>query len=713
MKLEQKFLDEINRIYDLDAQRLIIKAFNFADQKHSGQMRDSGEEYITHPYQVAKILVGMQADVTTVVSGFLHDCLEDTECSENEILNSFGGAVLNILKGMAKIELIKEARIKNIEENENLRKMFLTLSKDARVAFVKLADRLHNMQTLEFKAREKQVKIAKETLDIYVPLAERLGMNNLKHDLEDLCFRYIFPTDYVETKKYLEEYYQKSQKISDDINSKIKLMAKEAGIDVQTQHRLKSAFGVFRKWQIKGKNSVFDYIAHRIIVKDVKDCYAMLGAVHNQWKPVEGRIKDYIAKPKKNLYRSLHTTVLYPTEQGEIPFEIQIRTEEMHIYCEYGMAAHWMYKEAGSQASTTAGNSAMYNLKKDANAETEDQGEDFLQIIKTGFYSNKMFVFSPNFNVIELPEGSIPIDFAYAIHSNLGNRCVGARINGKMVQLTTKLQTGDMVEIITSTSSKGPSRDWLKIVKSREAISKIKAFFKKERREENIKIGREILEEYAKNNGYTLSKLFEDKNTLAEIQKKYHLATLEEIFIVVGYGGLTSAQVLGKFVTKIKQEARRQKKYESMSSKRTNEGVMIGGHSDLLKKFAKCCNPIPGDEIVGYVSRGKGVTVHRADCASLSILEKERIIKTDWNNNSSNEWYDASFKVIVKNSVGVLASISNKIAENKIDINYISSDSKAGEEVVISIGVKIKSREQLTEVINKIRALSDVYDVYR
>ena len=713
MQLEKGFIEQINKIYDKEGVNLILKAFNFAHEKHLNQVRDSGEEYISHPYAVAKILVNMQADVTTVVCGLLHDCLEDTETSENEILNNFGGSVLNICLNVTKTELVKEARIRNNEESENLRKMMLSLGNDARVAFVKLADRLHNMQTLEFKPREKQIKIAKETLDIYVHLAERLGMNKLKHDLEDLCFKYIFPNEYVETQQYLNEYYQKSQNISQEIADKIKSLANEYGIQVQTQSRLKSAYGVFKKWQVKGRNSVYDYIAHRIIVKEIKDCYTLLGAVHNVWKPVEGRIKDYIAKPKKNFYRSLHTTVLFPTAQGEVPFEIQIRTEEMHIYCEYGMAAHWMYKETGSVATKKQGNTAMLNLKQGQSSVKTDETQEFLEIVKAGFYSNKVFVFSPNFNVIELPQGSIPLDFAYAIHSNLGNKCVGARINGKMVQLTTKLKTGDQVEIITSSTSKGPSRDWLKIVKSKEAISKIKSFFKKERREENIKIGREILEEYARINGYTLSKLFEDKNTLAEIQKKYHLQTLEEIFICVGYGGLTSAQVLGKFVTKIKQEAKRQKKYQSTNAPKSNEGVSIGGFSDLLKKFAKCCSPIPGDEIVGYVSRGRGVTIHRKDCPSLEMLEKDRIIKTEWNNKSSNDWYDASFKVIAKNVSGVLASVSNKISENKIDISYVSTDISNTQDAILSIGVKIKSREQLTEILNKIKSIPQVYDVYR
>ncbi len=475
------------------------------------------------------------------------------------------------------------------------------------------------------------------------------------------------------------------------------------------------------KTTTKGRKNVLDVIANRIIVKEIKDCYTMLGAVHNLWKPVDGRIKDYIAQPKKNLYMSLHTTVMYPTEYGEIPFEIQIRTEEMHIYCEYGMAAHWMYKEHGSKATKTVGNSAIYNMKKSLSESTqnvlqENEADEFLQIIKTGFYENKIFVLTPNLNVVELPEGSIPLDFAYAVHTNLGNRCSGAKINDKMVPITTKLVTGDIVEILT-VASKGPSRDWIKLCKSRGAVAKIKNYFKKEKKEENIKIGKEMLEEQAKRKGYSLSKLFEDKETLAEIAFKHHLLTIEEIYAAVGYGGITVPQVLGKFITKQqklqKQERKAELAMQKVEHKTGDASVIIDGHDDLLKKVAKCCNPIPGDDIIGYVSRGRGVTIHRRNCATLLNLEPDRIVETTWNKKSLSEVYNANFKVITRNSSGVLSSISLKIADSKVDITFIKGEVSKTGDAIIHVGVRIKSRNDLMDLINKIKTIPAVYEVIR
>ena len=718
MEMEQEFITDIINVYGEENFKIIKRAFEFADEKHKNDTRDTGEPYIIHPYHVAKHLVRMRADVSSVVSGLLHDCIEDTDCSPEEIRQNFGDVVYNICLGASKIEPIKHSRRKHLEENENLRKMFLTMSKDARVAFVKLADRLHNMQTLDIKNRADQLKIAKETLDIYVPLAERLGMNELKHELEDLCFKYIFPEEYVEINAYMEDNYKKRKNHIVDIREKIKTVANEHNIDCRLQSRIKSSFGVFKKISTKGKENVFDVIAHRIIVKEIKDCYTMLGAVHNMWKPVDGRIKDYISMPKKNLYMSLHTTVLYPTEQGEIPCEIQIRTEEMHIFCEYGMAAHWMYKEHGSKATKVDGNSAILNMKKQLSASSdkilqESETDEFMQIIKAGFYANKIFVFTPTLNVVELPEGSIPLDFAYAIHTGLGNKCVGAKINDKMVPITTKLTTGDVVEVLTS-SSKGPSRDWLKICKSRGAINKIKAYFKKEKREENIKIGKDILEEQAKRKGYSLNKLLEDKETLAEISFKHHLLGLDEIFAAVGYGGITVSQVLGKFISKQQQRDKKEKKLSLVTeTQKSSDGVIIGGHDDLLKKVAKCCKPIPGDDIIGYVSRGRGVTIHRRDCQTLHNLESGRIVETTWNEKSLSEVYNASFKVIGRNASGILNQISNKISDSKIDITYINGEVTKIGDAVFNVGVKIKTRAQLMELINKIKTISNVYDVIR
>ena len=718
MQLDKSFKNQLLNLYGEEGLKKVEKALKFATEKHEGTKRASGEDYIIHPYQVAKILADLKADEVTVICGFLHDCLDDTDATEKEIKEMFGETVLKILVGVTKINDIKRAYYMHGEQIEKIRNIFLAMGSDTRVAFVKLADRLHNIQTLEYLSTEKQSKIAKETLDIYVPIAERLGMSVFKRQMEDLCFKYVYPKEEQEIKHFLEDYFKKSENLVQEINLEIKNIAKEHNIDAVVQSRRKSAYSIFNKVQKKGWKSLFDIVAHRIIVKNVQDCYLMLGAINNKWKPVEGRIKDYISHPKPNLYMSLHTTVQIESDNGLVPFEVQIRTEEMHNFCEYGVAAHWIYKEKGVKAINNKG--GIMALKNSLTKDTEEltvkeKSEQMLDEIQKEFYKDKIFVFTLDMGVIELPKNSIPLDFAYNIHSSLGNRCVGAKVNGKMVTLVTPLNTGDQVEIITSANSKGPSRDWLKLVKSKEAISKIKAYFKKEKKEENIKLGKEMLEEYAKRNGTTLLKLFEDKETLNEVFNKYNISTNEELFAIVGYGGLTSSQVLGRFIAHLKEEQRKSKAPLGASSEqKSKDSVMIGGHSDLLKKFAKCCNPIPGDDIVGYVSRGKGVTIHRSDCPALASLENDRIISTVWTSQLGDDLYDANFKIYAKNTMGVLASITNKIAENKLDITYVATDkNNKKEDVIINVGVKIKSRKQLVEILNKIKALNNVYDVYR
>lgn len=718
MEMEKVFLEQVEKIYGKDNLEIVKKAFHFADKKHAGQKRDTGEDYIIHPYACAKILVELRADIDSVVCGLLHDCIEDTNCKPEEILKAFGDTVYTICVGASKIEPIKHARRKHLEENENLRRMFLTLSKDARVAFVKLADRLHNMQTLDIKNRADQLKIAKETLDIYVPLAERLGMNSLKHTLEDLCFKYILPEEFTEITNYLNSYYKQSKKVNDQIRDILKGLADENNVDAKIQSRIKSTFGVYKKTLTKSKEKIYDIIAHRIIVKDIKNCYTMLGAVHNLWKPIDGRIKDYIANPKKNLYRSLHTTVIYPTEAGPIPVEIQIRTEEMHIFCEYGMAAHWMYKEHGSKATKVSGNSVLYNMKKSQSASSEkvlqeDETDEFMQIIKAGFYANKIFVFTPTQNVIELPDGAIPLDFAYAIHTNVGNKCTGAKVNGKIVPITTKLQTGDVVEILTN-ASKAPSRDWIKICKSSSAISKIKNYFKKEHKEENIKIGKDILDEGLKRKGYTLSKLVDEKTVIAELMSKRQYVSLDEIFAAIGYGGLSASLVVNKFVAK-QQQIKHEEKRSAIPTKpqtKNDEGILIDSHGDLLKNLAKCCNPIPGDDIIGYVSRGRGIIVHRCDCENVDNLDSSRFISARWNLSDDEEYNFMSYvDVYAKNKNNVYVEVTNAMSELGIKVLSLNSSQNKDDELVLKIGIQIKNKTQLQQAKNKLASLSLVYEV--
>ena len=473
---------------------------------------------------------------------------------------------------------------------------------------------------------------------------------------------------------------------------------------------------MFKKTQLKGRENIFDIIAHRIIVKDVKDCYAMLGAVNNLWKPLEGRIKDYIANPKKNLYKSLHTTVMYKTKKENIPFEIQIRTEDMHIFCEYGMAAHWMYKEHGSQATTMSGNSALYQKKKQLASSgkslIESETDEFLEILKTGFYPKKIFVFTPSLNVIELPEGAITLDFAYYIHTNLGNRCVGAKVNGVMVPITTVLKTADTVEILTS-SSKTPSRDWMKICKSHSAISKIRTYFKKEHREENIKIGKAILEEYAKRKGYTLSKLLEDKETLNETLERKQVSSIEDIYATVGYGGMTATVALAGFILKQKSLKKREKVSEVIErANKVDSGILIDGHSDLLKNLAKCCNPIPGDDIVAYVSKGRGIIIHKADCENIEDLQKERFIDAKWHIAHGDDFkFPATVQVFAKNKNSVYTDITNALGAIGVKVNSLNSMQTKDDELLLYIGVMIKDKDELQQVKNKLGSLSLVYEV--
>jgi len=715
MELEQDFLEKIKKTYG-DGANIIIDAFNFANEKHKGQKRDDGKEYIVHPYQTAKILVDMNADVPSVVSGFLHDCLEDTDCTEKEISARFGDEIANIVVGASKIELIKQARLNNPDENEILRKMFLSVSKDARVAFVKLADRLDNMRNLGVKDRVKQIKIAQETLDLFVPTAERLGMSRFKRELENLCFMYIFPDEYLETQKFMEENYKKREKIIVEISDTIKELAKEHNIEkIRVQSRIKSNFSIFKKQQKKGKGAIFDIVAHRVIVDEVKDCYTMLGAIVNKWKPVDGRFKDYIAHPKENFYRSLHTTVLYPTDEGEIPFEVQIRTEEMHNYCEYGLAAHWIYKEVGSKlASGFESNQRMLELKKNSEDKKEDNAEEFMEIIKSGFYANKIFVFTPKLNVIELAEGSIPIDLAYAIHSGVGNRCVGAKVNGKMVPLDSPLKTADVVEIITSSTSKGPSKDWLKIVKMSSSKEKINAFFKKEMRDENIKKGKLILDQAAKTKGYVLSSLLEDE-LLDQYFDKNCLINMDEVYAALGHGSLASEKVINRLISIYEKATKKEevKVAREYTGDRRAKVAELSGLDGIMTKLGKCCNPVPGDKIVGYISRGRGVTIHRADCPVVQTLEQDRLMEIDWGDRGSDSTYVAVIKIIAKNSSSTLASISNKLVENKISISYIYSDKTKNGEAVYTFGIEVKGTQQLTEFINKLRTLPEVYDIER
>ena len=715
MKLEDTFIKKIQLLYRQDTS-LILKAFEFANQKHNGMSMENGEAYITHPFHVAETLIDLHADTTAVICGFIHDCINsNTQIQEIEM--AFGTEVANICNGLSRFPAITLSYRLHTDENENLQKMILALGKDARVAMVKLAERLHDMQTLDQKPREMQIEIANETLDLFVPITERMSLGFFKHELEDLCFRYLYPQEYSDITNYLNDYYKKSEKIISNVRSTLESLTQKNQIDAKIQSRLKSAFGVFKKTLTKSKEQIYDIIAHRVIVPSIKDCYTVLGAIHEIWKPVEGRIKDYISHPKKNNYRSLHTTVLYPFEGREIPVEIQIRTEEMHVFCEYGMAAHWIYKQNGTNLTDAAKDAEIYNLKKSRmknnSVNKTDEKDEYHEVIKSGFFTDKIFVFTPNLNVIELPDGSITLDFAYAVHTNIGNHCTGAKVNEKMVPINYKLTTGDIVEILTN-NAKTPSRDWLKMCKSSGALAKLRAYLKKEFKEDNIKIGHDMLEEAAKRKGLTFSKIIEDKAFINIITQKLKFASLEDIYAAIGYGGITATSIISKFESQQKKFSKRNKIADNLQSQdKPSETIFIDNQGDLLKSIARCCNPIPGDEIIGFVSKGRGIIIHKKTCKNISNADKKRLIAASWNENQiSNTNFSSSITIRALNDNNIYAEITNALSEIGIKVTSIESHPTKNGDLHIKIGIQIKNKAEFASVKNKLLSLAHIYDIF-
>ena len=711
MKLEEAFISKLEVLYNKD-QGQIIKAFDFASKKH----KDKPEEHLRHLLNVAETLVDLHADPVSVICSIVYGCMNN-DTTKQEIETEFGKEVANICDGLSKFSTITLCYRLHSDENENLQKMILSLGKDARVALVKLADRLHDMKTLDSLPRETQIEIASETLDLFVPITERMSLGFFKHELEDLCFKFLYPTEYADITNYLSDYYKKSEKIISDVRNTLEKLTEQNHIEAKIQSRLKSAFGVFKKTLTKSKDQIYDIIAHRVIVPSIKDCYTVLGAIHEIWKPVEGRIKDYIAHPKKNNYRSLHTTVLFPFEGREIPVEIQIRTEEMHIFCEYGMAAHWMYKQTGSNLSDAANDAAFYNLKKsrtkkDTVNKSDDKSE-YLEVIKNGFFIDKIFVFTPNLNIVELPDGSIPLDFAYAVHTNVGNHCTGAKVNDKMVPINHKLSTGDMVEILTN-NAKAPSRDWLKLCRSSGALSKLRAYFKKEFKEDNIKIGHSMLEEAAKRKGILISKIVEDKEFVAETIRKLKFTSLDDIYAAIGYGGITASSVISKFESQQKKQSRKSRFSEALKSEdKSGETIFIDNQGDLLKSIAKCCNPIPGDEIIGFVSKGRGIIIHKKTCKNITNADKTRLIAASWNDKQTDSAsFSSNVTMRALNDNNIYAELTNAMSEIGVKVSSIESHPTKNGDLHIKIGIQIKNKAEFSSVKNKLLSLPHVYDVF-
>ncbi|NLY61294.1 MAG: bifunctional (p)ppGpp synthetase/guanosine-3',5'-bis(diphosphate) 3'-pyrophosphohydrolase [Clostridiales bacterium] len=706
------------QLYGDEGVRKIKEAYTFAENAHKSQLRSSGEPYIIHPLEVALILMDLGLDVDTIVAGLLHDVVEDTGVPVEELTVLFGAEVAGLVDGVTKLGKIAY-KTKEEQQAENLRKMFLAMAKDIRVIIIKLADRLHNLRTLEYVDEEKQREKAYETLEIYAPLAHRLGIFKIKWELEDTSLRYIDPKGYYDLVERIAIKRREREEYIHEIIKTLKQKLDEMNIEVEIEGRPKHFYSIYRKMYMQHRDfdQIYDLLAIRVIVNTVKDCYAVLGVVHTMWKPIPGRFKDYIAVPKPNMYQSLHTTVI--DTRGEL-FEIQIRTWDMHRTAEYGIAAHWKYKEGKKSSSEFDEKLAWLRQLLEWQSDFKDARE-FMESLKIDLFTDEVFVFTPKGDVVDLRKGATPLDFAYAIHSDVGNRCVGAKVNGRIVPLDYVLQTGDIVEILTSSSSNGPSRDWLNIVKTSQAKNKIKQFFKRERREENIIKGKEMLEREARRQGYSLSQLLQ-KDWSETVWRKYGFNSAEDMYSALGYGGITTNQILFRLIDEYKKANKQSE--EDLAEKETvkqqkirtanDKGVKVKGIENIMVRFSKCCNPVPGDDIIGYITRGRGVSIHRVDCINLKdpLVESHRLIEVNW-----VEEYKASFsseiQILARDRQMLLADITKAMSDMKIAVTAVNARTTKNKQVVINVMIEINDIEQLKKVIKQIKKIDDVLDVFR
>ncbi|CDF58328.1 GTP pyrophosphokinase, (p)ppGpp synthetase I [Thermobrachium celere DSM 8682] len=686
---------------DVDLE-LIKKAYELAEKAHKDQYRESGEPYLMHPVEVALITIELGLDTDTICAALLHDVVEDTDYTYEDIKNMFNPQIAFLVEGVTKLGKI-EYKSKEEQQAENIRKMLVAMANDVRVILIKLADRLHNMRTLKYLPPHKQKEKAQETLDIFAPLAHRLGISKIKWELEDLCLRYLKPEEYYDLVNKVQKKRVEREKELNEIIEILKNKLAQAGITADIEGRPKHFYSIYRKMVFKNKtfDQIFDLLAVRVIVDTVRDCYAALGIVHTLWKPIPGRFKDYIAMPKPNMYQSLHTTVIGP---GGQPFEIQIRTWEMHRTAEYGIAAHWKYKE-GIQSDDLGDRLKWLREIIEFQKQTSDARE-FMETVKIDLFSDEVFVFTPKGTVIDLPVDSTPIDFAYRIHTDIGNKCVGAKVNGKMVPLDYKLKTGDIVEIITSSTSKGPSRDWLNIAKSSQAKNKIKQYFKRIYKEENIEKGKELIEKELRRQKIPYDDAM--KNDVIEIVlKRFNYAQIDDLYATIGSGALSPSLVVGKIkeelfkekeepkvITEIdqKRESRRERKREGIK-----HGVEVKGEKDLLVRFAKCCNPVPGDDIIGFITKGRGVSVHRKDCTNfkhLSEVEPNRVIEVNWTGEHTSSFI-ADIQIQAVDRTGLLADITNTIVNSKVSVKAINARTNRKNTATIQLSLEVLNTEQL------------------